>query len=102
MIQRIAARLTRLASVDEVATTICAEMREVIGHDEAHVLVIDDSGSLQPVAATTVAPGSAVVGAPLLDGPLAGTVRWAAMTGAPAVLSAIDGLDPIEAGSGSH
>ena len=38
-IQRIAARLTRLASVEEVGATICSETRQVIDYDEAQVLV---------------------------------------------------------------
>ncbi|HEY7024851.1 MAG TPA: diguanylate cyclase [Candidatus Limnocylindrales bacterium] len=49
-IQRIAARLTRLASVDEVATTMCNEISQLIDHDEAHVLIVDDGGILKPVA----------------------------------------------------
>jgi diguanylate cyclase (GGDEF)-like protein len=51
-IQRIAARLTRLASIEDVADTICAEIGEVIDHDEAHLMVVDPSGAVQLVAAT--------------------------------------------------
>jgi diguanylate cyclase (GGDEF)-like protein len=51
-IQHIAARLTRLASVEEVAAAICTEVREVIDHDEAHVLIVDKAGVLQSVAVT--------------------------------------------------
>jgi diguanylate cyclase (GGDEF)-like protein len=51
-IQRIAARLTRLASVEEVATTICTETRQVINYDEAQVLIADEAdGALRVVAA---------------------------------------------------
>ena len=58
-IQRIAARLTRLASVEEVAATICTEIRELIDHDEAHVLVVDATGVLQRVAAVGAAASTA-------------------------------------------
>src|SRR4051812_40124239 len=51
-IQRIAARLTRLASVEDVANTICTEIHEVIDHDETHVMVVDPFGGLRLVAAT--------------------------------------------------
>ena len=51
-IQRIAARLTRLASVEEVAAAICTETREVIECDEAHVLITTSAGILERVAAT--------------------------------------------------
>ena len=57
-IQRIAARLTRLASVEEVGGTICAEVREVIDHEEAHVLVADDAGVLRRVAAAGYGPSA--------------------------------------------
>src|SRR3954454_13022530 len=51
-IQRIAARLTRLASVEDVAGTIWTEIREVLDHDEAHVMVVDPFGGLRVIAAT--------------------------------------------------
>jgi diguanylate cyclase (GGDEF)-like protein len=51
-IQRIAARLTRLATVDEVAAAICTEVGEVIEHDEAHVFITEPTGRLRLVAAT--------------------------------------------------
>jgi diguanylate cyclase (GGDEF)-like protein len=50
-IQRIAAQLTRLASVEAVGAAICREMRQVMEYDEAHVLLLEDDGSLLGVAA---------------------------------------------------
>ncbi len=85
-IQRIAARLTRLASVEEVAVTICNEIREVIDHDEAHVLVVDATGALQGVAAigpTTMPNGSV---APLPAGGTGGQEIGRALRGAGAML----------------
>ncbi|MEO6349731.1 MAG: hypothetical protein ABIP53_03690, partial [Candidatus Limnocylindrales bacterium] len=38
-IQRIAARLTRLASIEDVGATICSETRQVVEYTEAQVLV---------------------------------------------------------------
>jgi len=99
-IQRIAARLTRLASVEEVAATICTETREVIDHDEAHVLVLDDAGMLQSVAAT--GPGNSQDGAvPALPTEGRGTQQiWAAVRGgAPALLPDIDDLGSDRTGS---
>ena len=92
-IQRIAARLTRLASVEEVAATICTETHEVIDHDEAHVLVLDDGGMLQRVAAT--GPGrSGDPSVPQLpsDGSGAREIWAAVRSGAPAMLPEIDDL----------
>ena len=68
-IQRIASRLTRLASVEDVGATICAEMSEVIDHDEAHVLVADAAGVLQRVAASSSGPYSGEVRALPVEGP---------------------------------
>jgi len=67
-IQRIAARLTRLASVDEVATTMCNEISQLIDHDEAHVLVVDDNGMLRPIASIGAAGSSDLPALPA-DGP---------------------------------
>jgi diguanylate cyclase (GGDEF)-like protein len=52
-IQRIGARLNKLGSLDEVAATICGGTFDVIGNDEAHLLLADEKGYLQPVAQTT-------------------------------------------------
>ena len=92
-IQRIAARLTRLASVEEVAATICTETHEVIDHDEAHVLVLDATGMLQRVAAT--GPGrSGDPSVPPLpsDGSGAREIWAAVRSGAPAMLPEIDDM----------
>ena len=67
-IQRIAARLTRLASVDEVATTMCNEIRQLIGHDEAHVLIVDDTSVLRPAASIGPSGNSTLPPLPT-DGP---------------------------------
>jgi diguanylate cyclase (GGDEF)-like protein len=98
-IQRIAARLTRLASVEEVATTICTETREVIDHDEAHVLVLDAAGMLQRVAATgpTRSGDSSVPSLPS-DGSGAREIWAAVRSGAPALLPEVDDLGPSRPG----
>jgi diguanylate cyclase (GGDEF)-like protein len=57
-IQRIAGRLSKLASVEEVATTICTETSAVIDYNEAHVLLIDESGGLQRIAAIAAGKGA--------------------------------------------
>ncbi len=94
-IQRIAARLTRLASVEEVASTICTETREVIDHDEAHVLVLDANGMLQRVAATGPnRSGDSSVPPLPSDGPGAHEIWAAVRSGAPAMLSDVDDLGP--------
>ena len=50
-IQSIAAQLTRLTSVSEVASAICSETRRVIDYDNARVhLVALDGETLEPVA----------------------------------------------------
>ena len=50
-IQSIAAQLTRLTSVSEVAAAICTETRRVIDYDNARVhLVAADGETLEPVA----------------------------------------------------
>ncbi len=85
-IQRIASRLTRLASVEEVGATICAEMSEVIDHDEAHVLVADAAGVLQRVAASSSGPYSAEVPALPVEG-LAGDAIAHAASGGPVLVS---------------
>ncbi len=84
-IQRIASRLTRLASVEDVGATICAEMSEVIAHDEAHVLVTNTAGVLQRVAASSSAPYSAEVPALPVDG-LAGDAIAHAASGVPVLV----------------
>lgn len=51
-IQRIGSRLTRLASLEEVASLFCTEICEAIDNDEAHFLVVDATGHLQRAGAT--------------------------------------------------
>ena len=98
-IQRIAARLTRLASVEEVASTICTETREVIDHDEAHVLVLDAAGMLRRVAATGPSrSGDASVPPLPSDGSGAYEIWAAVRSGAPAMLPDVDDLGPDRQG----
>ena len=94
-IQRIAARLTRLASVEEVGATICGETAEVIEHDEAHVLVVDERGQLRTVAAAGPA-GREVPPLPV-DGAGGDAVRRSLHGGVP-VLAAVN--DPGSGRSG--
>ncbi len=94
-IQRIAARLTRLASVDEVAATICNEISELIDHDEAHVLVVDAAGVLQPVAATGATRDGHGIMPPLpSDGPGGIEVDRALHGGAPQLARSLATLGP--------
>jgi len=99
-IQRIAARLTRLASIEEVGATICLETREVIDHDEAHVLMADNEGSFQRVAATGATSSDVVVPALPASGRAAETIARAAQGGMP-VLTA-DLADLGEGRPGPH
>jgi GAF domain-containing protein len=55
-IQRIAAQLTRLASVEEVGAAICRETRQLTDYDEAHVVIVGATDTPETVA---------VVGAPV-------------------------------------
>lgn len=52
-IQRMGARLNKLGSLDEVAATICGGTFDVIGQDEAHLLLADENGFLQATAQAT-------------------------------------------------
>ncbi|HUG47823.1 MAG TPA: diguanylate cyclase [Candidatus Limnocylindria bacterium] len=49
-VQRVAARLTRLTSLDELGAAICAETRRIIDCDEAHVVVFGAGGRQRTVA----------------------------------------------------
>ena len=50
-IQRIGARLTRLATVEEIGIALCTETREVIDYDNCRVYVVGvDGRELRPVA----------------------------------------------------
>jgi diguanylate cyclase (GGDEF)-like protein len=81
-IQRIAAQLTRLASVEEVGAAICRETRQVTDYDEAHVLLVHE-GRLRQVAAVS-GSGSAAAPAPLQpDSPAGLAINRAFASSAP-------------------
>ncbi len=98
-IQRIAARMTRLASVEEVGATICTETRLMIDYDEAQVLVAaGKNGALRLVAAAggTAADGKAL---PLPStGPAANAIGRAARGGVPVLATHLPDLGPGRAG----
>jgi diguanylate cyclase (GGDEF)-like protein len=101
-IQRIAARLTRLASVEEVAAALCTETREVIDHDEAHVLVVDGAGILQRAAATGPSPYSDGTVPPLpIDGPGGEQIDRSIRGGVATLLPDITDLGPGRPGAHS-
>ncbi|MEX2546338.1 MAG: diguanylate cyclase [Chloroflexota bacterium] len=94
-IQRIAARLTRLASVEEVGATICNETRQVIDYDEAQVLVSSGTdGSLRLVAAAGASEADGKV-LPLPNtGPAGDAIARAALGGVPVLASDLPDLGP--------
>jgi diguanylate cyclase (GGDEF)-like protein len=98
-IQRIAARLTRLASVEEVGATICTETRQVIEYSEAQVLVATGSdGGMRVVAA---AGGHSIDGSvvPLPNtGPGGDALARAAVNGIPVMVSDLPDLGPSRPG----
>jgi diguanylate cyclase (GGDEF)-like protein len=101
-IQRIAARLTRLASVEEVGATVCNETREVIDHDEAHVLVLDEHGSMRRVAAAGANLYSDGLVPPLpTDGPAGDAVSRAFRSGTPVLVADVADLGPGRSGAHS-
>ncbi len=96
-IQRIAARLTRLASAEEVGAAICSETAQVIDHDEAHVLVLDASNQLRSVAA---AGSSGAFVAPLpVSGHAADAIVRAARAGVPVRAGSVTDLGPERPGT---
>jgi diguanylate cyclase (GGDEF)-like protein len=98
-IQRIAARLTRLASVDEVGAAICIETAEVIDHDEAHVLVVDGGGVPRLVAASRTA---GQVPPPLpMRGQAANALARAFRGGVPVLAGVVTDLGPDRPGTHS-
>ena len=98
-IQRIAARLTRLASVEEVGATICNETRQVIDYDEAHVLVADGTdGVLRLVAAVGSSAGDGMVQPLPNSGPAGEAIARAAPGGVPVLASDLPDLGPGRAG----
>jgi len=94
-IQRIAARLTRLASVEEVGATICNETRQVIDYDEAQVLVAGGhDGALRVVAAARNSAGDGAVQPLPNTGPAGDAIARAALGGVPVLASDLPDLGP--------
>lgn len=100
-IQRIAARLARLASVEEVGATICSETREVIAYDEAHVLVAEPTtDALHEVAGMGGAVGRSGRRLPLpKGGAMIEAITRAAATGVPALVADASNLGAGREGS---
>jgi diguanylate cyclase (GGDEF)-like protein len=98
-IQRIAARLTRLASVEEVGAAICTETRQVIDYTEAQVLVASGTdGSMRVVAAAggQQADGSVI---PLPNtGPGGEALTRAAVGGVAVIATDLPDLGPSRPG----
>ncbi len=86
-IQRIAARLSRLASIPELATALCNEARQVIDYDGAQVLLFAADGGLERVATSTRRDGQPEPGAlaNLTAGPAGEAVTRAACGAGPVV-----------------
>ncbi len=80
-IQRIGARLNRLGTIAEVSATICRGTFDIIDNDEAHLLLADERGYLQPIAHMTRQDGTP----PALpaDGPIARHIDRALAASAP-------------------
>ena len=87
-IQSIAAQLTRLTSLEEVAMAICVETKRVIDHDNARVYVIAEDGvTLDPAAFRSIDPayaGETVEGLRLRVGE--GITGWVAARGTPLIV----------------
>jgi diguanylate cyclase (GGDEF)-like protein len=87
-IQNIAAQLTRLTSVAEVAMAICVEIGRVIEHDNARVYVVAEDGvTLEPVAFRSVNPayaGETAEGLRIRVGE--GVTGWVAARGQPLIV----------------
>ncbi len=96
-IQRIAARLTRLASAEEVGAAICSETAQLIDHDEAHVLVLDATGRLRSVAAA--GSGGAVVAPLPVSGLAADAIARAVRAGVPVLAGSVADLGPERSGT---
>jgi diguanylate cyclase (GGDEF)-like protein len=101
-IQRIAARLTRLASVEDVGATICNETRQVIHYDEAQVLVAGaaDGGMSVAAAAGSTSPDGRVLPLPN-TGPAGEAIGRAALGGVPVLASDLPDLGPGRKGAAS-
>jgi diguanylate cyclase (GGDEF)-like protein len=98
-IQRIAARLTRLASIEEVGSTICTETRKVIAYDEAQVLIAGGAnGALRVVAAAgSLSADGRVLPLPN-TGPAGEAIGRAALGGVPVLATDLPDLGPGRAG----
>jgi diguanylate cyclase (GGDEF)-like protein len=91
-IQRMGARLSKLGSLDEVAATICAGTFDVIGHDEAHLLLTDEKGFLQAAARAT-ADGRAPRMLPA-DGEIARHIGRALVSATPVLVQRLKDAGP--------
>ena len=108
-IQRIAARLTRLSSLEDVGLAICTETKRVIDYDSCRVYLVESDGIMTPVAhrddgrvheAGSAPPVPARVGE---SGE--GLTGWVAARGEPVLLGdatadprAVPGGEPVTAG----
>jgi len=102
-VQRVAARLTRLASVGDVAGAICAETKRVIDYDEAHVIMLDgDPAGAQAVAITGAPLDEAGRPRPLSPEGAGGQAIAAALGDPrPLLLTELSDLGPCREGSWS-
>jgi diguanylate cyclase (GGDEF)-like protein len=82
-VQRIAARLTRLASVEDVGLAICVETAEVVPYDNCRVYLVDNNGvDLLPIAFRSEVGVYRGETAELLRGRVGhGLTGWVAQTG---------------------
>jgi diguanylate cyclase (GGDEF)-like protein len=102
-IQRIGARLTRLASVEEVAAMICHETRQVIDYDEAQLLALGPSGRLERLAAAAGESVDQPREAPtdltdLSSGPAGDALQHAGRFGVPVMATDLPDLGPNRPG----
>ncbi len=90
-IQRVAARLSRLASIPELGTAICNETRQVIDYDGAQVLLFGVEGTLERVATSTRRDGrpEPAALAKLTVGPAGEAVARAAYGGVPVLAAGL-------------
>jgi diguanylate cyclase (GGDEF)-like protein len=93
-IQRIAAQLTRLASIEQVGAAICRETRQVMDYDEAHVLIAGVDGRMRSVASAPGPAGGAVPAALAHGSPVREAIMRAVTSAAPLLLPEISGLAP--------
>ena len=98
VIQRIGARLNRLGSIEEVGATICRGTFDVIDNDEAHLLLADEHGYLQPIAQVT-RDGDAAAALPQ-DGTVGRHIGRALAASAPALENSV--TDPDNGWVGPH